>query len=243
MNNQEAKFILSAYRPGGRDASDAAFTDALAQAERDPALGAWFARAQAHDAAVAAKLAQVCPPAGLREAILAGSRLSETKRGGWRRPAWLAMAAAAAVMIGSVAFWPKRVDAKADPVAKFALVDALEGEKHGGHGTAVASLVAELHNPATRLSEALPVNFTQLHNTGCRAVDVAGRSVLEVCFERNGTWFHCYIARCDDFPELGKSEKPVFAADGQVNAVAWADGTHHFVVAGVASREAIARLL
>jgi hypothetical protein len=243
MNNQEAKFILGGYRPGGRDAADPMFADALRQAERDPALGAWFARAQAHDAAVAGKLAQVTPPAGLREAILAGSRVSGAKRAGWRQPAWLAMAAAAAVMVGAVAFWPKRADAKADPVATFALVDALEGEKHGGHGAAVESLVAELHDPATRLSEALPVNFTQLHNTGCRTVNVTGRSVLEVCFERNGQWFHCYIAKCDDFPELRKSEEPVFVANGQVNAVAWADGTHHFVVAGAASREAIARLL
>lgn len=243
MNNQEAKFILNAYRPGGRDAADPAFAEALQQAERDPVLGAWFARERTHDAAVAAKLAQVTPPAGLREAILAGARVSGAKRAGWRQPAWLAMAAAAAIMVGAVAFWPKRADAKNDPVARLALVDALEGEKHGGHGAAVQSLVADLHNPATRLSEALPVNFTQLRSTGCRTLNVEGKSVLEVCFERNGTWFHCYIAKCDDFPQLRKSAEPMFAASGQVNAVAWADGTHHFVVAGVASREAVARLL
>ena len=33
MKNQEAKFILGAYRPDGRDAGDPAFTEALAQAE------------------------------------------------------------------------------------------------------------------------------------------------------------------------------------------------------------------
>ena len=56
MNNTEAKFILNAYRPNGRDAGDPAMTAALAQAASDPALGAWFAREQTHGHAIAAKL-------------------------------------------------------------------------------------------------------------------------------------------------------------------------------------------
>ena len=66
MNNNEAKFILSAYRPGGRDAGDPGMATALAQAKSDPVLGAWFARERAHDAAVAWKLRAVVPPVGLR---------------------------------------------------------------------------------------------------------------------------------------------------------------------------------
>lgn len=49
---------------------------AKAQAKGDPALGAWFAREQAHDAAVAGKLRAVVPPAGRREAIVTGARMS-----------------------------------------------------------------------------------------------------------------------------------------------------------------------
>ena len=59
MNNTEAKFILNAYRPNGRDAGDATFRAALDQAKSDPALGAWFAREQAHGIAVAAKLREI----------------------------------------------------------------------------------------------------------------------------------------------------------------------------------------
>src|SRR5206468_40161 len=94
MNNTEAKFILNAYRPNGRDATDATFAAALQQAKADPALGAWFAREQSHGAAVAAKLRAIVPPAGLREAILAGGRVSgenpsaspSTQRSFWNRP-------------------------------------------------------------------------------------------------------------------------------------------------------------
>ncbi|MDB6169002.1 MAG: hypothetical protein JWM88_1866, partial [Verrucomicrobia bacterium] len=80
MSNNEAKFTLGAYRPNGRDAGDAMFGEPLRQARTDPALGAWFERAQAHDAAMAAKLREIAPPAALREAILAGARASRTRR-------------------------------------------------------------------------------------------------------------------------------------------------------------------
>ena len=90
MNNEEAKFILQGYRPNGADAGDAAFRAALEQVQRDPALGEWFARQQAFDAAVSAKLDAVPAPVGLREAILAGGRVTtsdRTQTSWWRSPA------------------------------------------------------------------------------------------------------------------------------------------------------------
>jgi len=243
MNNQEAKFILGGYRPGGHDAGDAMFCEALKQAQADPVLGAWFAREQAHDAAVAAKLREIAPPAGLREAILAGARVSGTKPAAWRRPVWMAMAASVAVLIGvTAALWPNRAAATA-PLTKFAMADALEISKHGGRGAAERELRGDLTEASTRLSGRLPVDFAALAKTGCRTVDVDGQTVLEVCFKRDGTWFHCYIARCGDFPALAAKQGPVFAENGKISAVTWADGAHRFVVAGPAGRETIARLL
>jgi hypothetical protein len=70
--NEESKLILSAYRPSGKDADDPAFSEALAVASSDAALGQWLADQQAFDREVARKLAEVSAPAGLRERILAG---------------------------------------------------------------------------------------------------------------------------------------------------------------------------
>jgi len=42
MDSGEAKFILSAYRPEGQDASDPRFAEALEQVRRDPILQRWF---------------------------------------------------------------------------------------------------------------------------------------------------------------------------------------------------------
>src|SRR5437879_363453 len=109
MTNTEAKFILAAYRANGGDAGDAAMADAVQQAKNDPLLRAWFQRAQGHDAAVAAKLREISPPAGLREAILAGGRAStgirQARRPAWLRPTWLAAAAAILILAGGLGWW------------------------------------------------------------------------------------------------------------------------------------------
>lgn len=69
MDKNEAKFILSSFRPDGADADDAAFTDALRLAASDRELGDWLATERAHDAAFAAALAAVNPPADLVDTI------------------------------------------------------------------------------------------------------------------------------------------------------------------------------
>jgi hypothetical protein len=223
---------------------------ALAQAKNDPALAVWFAREQAHGAAVAAKLREVALPAGLRDAILAGGRMSRGKvaalaspRTRWAQPVWLAAAAAIAVTFTvTVALWPKRVAGEA-PLAEFALADALEPSRHGGHGEMAGALQATLSNSATKLTGGLPIDFAALRSNGCRTVSVAGHDVLEVCFKRDGQWFHCYIARLEDFPGPPAAVSPLFARAGKVDAAVWVDGAHRIVVASVAGQAAVRRLL
>ncbi|MEY2879127.1 MAG: hypothetical protein RLZZ15_1507 [Verrucomicrobiota bacterium] len=256
MNNTEAKFILDAYRPGGRDAGETAFAAALAQAKADPALGAWFAREQAHGAAVAAKLRAIAPPPGLREAILAGARVSEgnattaggpmTTRAWWRQPTWLAVAAAVAIFAAAGAVrWRTTGGAATDAaLTTFALGDALETTRHGGHGEPTGALQSALGRSDARLaSVALPVDFAALRATGCRTVSVAGRDVLEVCFQRDGAWFHCYVARVTDFPGAGDGAAPSFSEQGGVAAAAWTRGAYRVVLASAAGRAAVQRLL
>ena len=42
MKSKEARQLLEVYRPGGADAQDPQFQEALKQAGRDPALAGWF---------------------------------------------------------------------------------------------------------------------------------------------------------------------------------------------------------
>lgn len=244
MTNQEAKFILEAYRPNGRDADDATFCAALAQAKSDPALGAWFARAQAHDAAMTARLREVVPPAGLREAILAGAQASRASRAERRQPmVWLALAASLAVLLtATVALWPNRAKAETAQFAAFAMDDTLHG-KHGGHGEPMGALQVLLSQPSTRMTAALPVDFSALRATGCRTLSFAGHDVLEVCFQRNGAWFHVYIANGADFPALAASSPAVYKQEGRLGCASWSDAAHHFTLVSDAGLDAVKRLL
>jgi hypothetical protein len=242
MTNQEAQFILNAYRPGGSDANEPTFADALRQAQQDPALSAWFAREQKHASTVAAKLREITPPAQLRAAILAGARVSgNATRAWWTRPVWLAAAASVAVLLTLTALWSSRISPPAMPLEAFAVDDTLHAQ-HGGHGTATGALNVALSQPTTRIGGSLPVDFATLRATGCRTLSFAGHDVLEVCFARNGSEFHLYIARSADFPEM-KSTLPDFGERARAGFATWADSAYRYVIVGQAGVSAVKSLL
>ncbi|MEO6005295.1 MAG: hypothetical protein ABIZ04_22450 [Opitutus sp.] len=244
MNNQEAKFILSAYRANGADANEPLFADALKQTNQDPALGAWFAREQAHDRAMVEKLASLQPPAGLRDAILMGSRVSGRKTSGWKGGLWLATSLAAAVLIVVTAsFWPKRSAANEGQLATFALKDAI-GEKHDVHGAEVKALQTILADPNLKLGRGLAVDFEAMRGSGCRTIAMGGREVFEVCFNRNGAWFHLYAMR-EAAPAGVTSGGMVLEKSDKLACATWSDPVkgYRYAVVGDAGLDAVKNLL
>lgn len=245
MNNDEARFLLCAYRPGGRDASDPALAEALAQAERDPALRTWFAREQAFDTVVAEKLQAIAPPADLRTAILAGARAGQAERAWWQRPQWLALAASVALLLTLGGRMWLSNEGKMTPArfGEFAINDMLHGQ-HGGKGEPTDRLIAILANPATRVSTVgAAVDFEQLKAAGCRTLELGAKPVLEVCFQREGAEYHLYIAKVRDFPARGAATMPPeFLAETSGGAVAWSDGRFEYALAG-SGIEALRRVL
>ena len=241
MKSDEAKFILSAFRPDGSDSGNPAFADALRMAASDPMLGSWFERSRAHDAAVAGKLREIAPPAGLREAILAGARVSGPRRGEGIGRAWIAGLAAAAVLAIVIVSMkePVRPEASGADFAGFAINDMLTA-KHGGSGEPAGALVAALQTSGSRMPGADGIDFDRLKETGCRTLRFAGRDVIEVCFARDGTQFHLYVSR-----RQGDSEArgPSIIAQAAGAAAVWSDRTFEYALASTAGTEAIRRLL
>ena len=245
MTNQEAKFTLGAYRAGGQDAGDPAMAAALAQAKNDPALGAWFARAQGYDTVVGAKLREIAPPAELRAAILAGARASATQRSWWQQPVWLAAAAAVAVLLavaGQFSFRRTAADAPATALAELALAD-LKVAGHGGHDTARGELKAWLNAPDGKVAAGPQLSFAQMQAQGCRTLKLGGREVVEVCFERNGLVFHLYALPREAIPELPLRAVPALVARATQAAAVWSDSKFHYVLATAAGMEALRRVL
>jgi hypothetical protein len=245
MTNQEAKFILSAYRSNGVDANDEIFTEALRQAERDPALRGWLVSEQALDAAMARKLKEIAPPVELRDAILTGARVSGSRQRFWNQPLWIGLGAAAAILIvASVAVWPKQASADTHALAEFALKD-LAGETHGGHGRQVEAVQKLLADPSVRLSDSQAINFEVLKRGGCRTVEFGGREVLEICFNRDGKWFHLYAMRAPDLK--GSNDAPAVSIS-QRDALACATWSNSstgelYAVVGTTDIESVKSLL
>lgn len=250
MTNQQAQFVLHAYRPNGADAADATFGEALEQTRRDPALAQWFAAQQRFDRAVSAQLATLPPPAGLREAILAGARASRgdrspaaSARRRWLSPTWLALAASVALFAAiSFLVWPKDALGK-EALLDFAIADLREADHEGRIGSETAKFQALLGSADARLGRGMPVDFARLRADGCRRVSFRGKELLEVCFERDGQWFHCYVAQAKDFPNVSAKLATVFRHADGITAGAWREGEHIFIVASTAGRAAIERLI
>lgn len=254
MTNDEAKFMLQGYRPNGQDADDQAFAPALSQAAKDPTLRHWFEREQAFDAVVAAKLKQVSAPAGLRESILAGTKLSSpaptTKQAWWRQPWGMAMAAAAAaaVIIVSLAVregQPMVAVPSVEAILRVAQLDLQGNHPTGGKyasGFGVAG--AWLENASTKLGvDTMPLNFAALKAEGCRSIDIAGREVLEICFKRETGWYHVYLTPRSGFDDGSLHREPMFHEQGQFAAASWANDKYVVLVAGTAGIGALRDLL
>jgi hypothetical protein len=247
MKNQEAKFILGAYRPDGRDANDPALATALQQAEHDPELRGWFEKQRKFDAALGDKLQTIAPPPGLREAILAGARMSATptKRPWWSNPVWLA--AAAAIVLTAVLTTTLRNSAgrpTGTELAEFALRDlAGAHDQHVGHPPELAAVQAQLASVSLPLSSNLKLDLNELTKNKCRVITLGGRRIFEVCFQREGTWYHVYVARRSDFAPGALDPKALMKVQGEYASTTWADANNVYALVTHAGEQALRRII
>jgi hypothetical protein len=247
MNNQEARFILGAYRPDGRDAGDPVFAGALAQAGLDPELRDWLEAQRTFDRALAAKLQQVTPPPGLREAILAGSRASAPppSRRWWTSPGWLA-AAAALVLLAALAITlrPAGSSPTAEQLARFAMRDLAEThDRHVARPEGLSVLQTQLARSALPLTKNLTLDVEDLRRNRCRSITIQGREVFEVCFLREGAWYHVYVGRRRDFAPGAVDPQALTQVNGQFAGTAWADATHIYAIVTSAGSDALRRAI
>jgi hypothetical protein len=257
MKTTDAKFLLRALRPDGRDAGDPLFAEALAQARQDPVLATWLAREQAADAAIAVQLAAIAPPAGLRDAILVGARASAARprRGWWQNPLWLA--AAACLALAATLAVVRRTERVASPAettfANATFRDLQQNESaHPGHTPGLAALDARLASVSAPVPAALAgLDLAQLRTGGCRTLAVSGHEVFELCFERDGQWFHLYVARRTDFmPGSDLEPKPAINVEEghgppehRLAVASWSDSTHLYALVTEAGVDALRRVL
>ena len=234
MNNEEAKLILQAYRPGGQDANDPRFREALEQAQRDPELARWFANEQALDSRISTKVqAAIKPPAHLKSQLLAQRKIVRPVAW-WKMPAWqLAAAACLALLITIAAVWLKPARATGfaqyrDEMAEFAgkRLDRLDLMSRD-----VPEVRRWLAQKESHGDLVIPAGLDGRPSLGCRLLDWKGHKVSLVCFElENKQVAHLLVVDSAAFKDA-PTESPVFNQVGNVATASWSRGGKTYVVA------------
>jgi hypothetical protein len=190
MDNREAKFILNAYRPGGQDAHDPRFVEALEQVRRDPILQHWFDESVAFDAAMTRKLFAIPVPSDLRESILTGVKITRPESiRGWKNR-WRKWAIAAAVVLSATLGGLIWHNTRPAPVARWQLqaLDSILSSiaRNESHFDVIshnpADLVKWLRENSAPAGKKLPNNLDKLPSIGCKTFFWHGKPVSLICF-------------------------------------------------------------
>jgi hypothetical protein len=236
MDNREAKFILNAYRPGGQDAGDARFADALEQARRDPVLERCFSESIAFDTAITEKLRAIEVPADLRENILAGVKVSRPLR--WSRPfiKWaLAAALALSVAVGSLiwhntrpahlASWQNQaLDVISSLVRGKTTFDAQSHEAR--------ELVAWLRTNHASAAPTLPLSLDKVQSIGCKTFSWHGTTVSVICFMRpDGGLIHLVTTNASPSVDRTVQRGAKFVQEGEWATATWREGDRVYMLA------------
>jgi hypothetical protein len=243
MDNREAKFILNAYRPGGQDANDPRFAEALEQVRRDPILQRWFDESVAFDAAMTEKLSATPVPGDLRESILAGVKITRVPH--WKNR-WRKWAIAAAVVLSTtlgVLIWHNTRPA---PVAGWQLqaLDAILSSiaRNESHFDVISSnpadLVKWLRANDAPTGEGLPDNLGNLPTIGCKKFFWHGKPVSLICFNlSDGRAIHLVMTNASTDSDRIIKHKAKVIQQGQWATATWREGDMIYMLALEGSRD------
>jgi anti-sigma factor RsiW len=245
MNREEAMLILQVYRPGGRDADDPQFIEALALAKRDPELAAWFAEQQKFDALVSGGLRQVRAPHDLRAKILAGEQKQRTVEPAvsfwwqnlfsWHSPISWAMAAAVLIFLSMAVLWNKHESSANFANYRGQMVRAAENDTHHVDvlNSNMKQVLAWLGEHQGENNLVLPPAFSGATGlVGCRVLDWHGQTVSMLCYKLKGSaHMDLFVAKAGAFPDAPPPDKPQFVKSDGMATASWShDGMAYLIV-------------
>ena len=246
MNNEEAKLILQAYRPGGQDASDPLFAEALEHARRDPELQKWFAEQQALDSLIQSKLrSTVAVPRDLKTNLLALRKIIRPVPW-WFQPMKLAAAAAIVLLLGLSAYL--LLPQKPAQLALFREKMVRYSMQEHGHITFespdIAKIQQWLQDRGVDANFGLPGGLQGKPAQGCRVVDWNGQKATMVCFVLDtGEHVDFFVMDRAGLPGLPENGAPQFASANGLMTVTWAKGNKVYLMTGNGDKGFFQRLL
>jgi anti-sigma factor RsiW len=245
MDEQQARLILQAYRPGDADKTDPHFSEALQETTRNPALARWFAEEQAFDRAMAAHLESVPAPFGLKTRILARAAPPASSR----KMSWavgLATLGAFLFLVGQlIGLWRSFAPASgtqqnyAREMVSFVRLDPPLEMESKDLGTIKNWLTKNKSIPLE-----VPSRLAVLEPVGCRVLSFRGHDVTLICFHRDGDRIaHLFVVDRAAFPKLKPGAGPIFSSEGEWTTASWAEKDRVYMIAVQGDAAAVQRYL
>ena len=256
---EDPRLILSARRPGGEDDGEPEMAAALADARNNRALADWAAKEADVDRKFADSLRMVQPPAGLRDRILAGARVSRQSggsEGGWferrvfgvLRYSELVAIAAIFVMLGVALvynYFNQTPDER--PWQLFAAAQAAEIEagtvliEH--EDTQYASTAGWLGERAAPAMAKLPDGLQSSPLFGCSTMKWNGKPMSITCFSLGaGKEAHLVCIDVQNIPD-SLTSVPVWSEVGGFTTAQWVEDGKAYMLMGRVARALLEPLI
>lgn len=256
MTTQEAKLILQAYRPGGEDAAEPFFAEALELAQTHDELKEWFDGQIFFDSTMGKALQSELPPAGLREAILTAKTISPRSKSprSYNRLAWLcALAAAIVFWVGMNVFFdagshgyghgitPMSVASFTQQVLDIKEQGKISLGKSGHDAEHLRPWLAQQGAPAEFV---LPPGLHGMPTHGCQTYTVRGAKVTMICFAiENGEVAYLFIVDKSALKDAAPKSQADFHEVNGLAFASWTSGDKSYVLTGDLSMEALKKLI
>jgi len=243
MNEQEARLILQAYRPGAAP-DDPEVAAALQEAARNPELGRWFAEEQAFDRAIAAHLGNVPAPFGLKTRILAqlGPPAAPHR---WSWAVKLAGVVALLFLITQLVslFHPAVPEAQVSNYAR----EMVSFIRLGGALDMESDDLGQIKEWLSKKEASpgfVPPRLAALQPLGCRLLSFRGQTVTLICFKRdNDRLAHLFVVDRAALPQMKSGAPPVFAGVGDWMTASWVENDRVYMIAVQGDRGAVQHYL
>jgi hypothetical protein len=238
VTQEEARLELDATTLRPQDLSE----EARAMLNQDVALAAWVECRRSFDEKVAGAMAAGVP-AGLREKLLAldsGTR----RRGGWKRTAWMA-AAAAVLLLGGWLVRPGPGPVPSWQDEAMLVVNQLEHGRtrlteRSGSLEALRGYLSSRHAPSPGK---MPGTMDQTRTFGCKLIQAGGHPATIICFQlEDGREAHLVIIE-NAGPQERPPEMPRLTARDGWNLAAWSEGAVSYLLATTADTTVLKSLL
>jgi hypothetical protein len=253
MTIQEARQILSAYRPDGEDAADPFFAEALEMTRINPELGAWLQEKQDFDDTMRKALRSEIPPAGLREELLTKQTgfVASTNKTLFPLRLVASLVAAIICLAGIVVFHEASRSGVSDheltmaSFTKQALDIKEQGVSLGMKSTDPEQLRHWLAERGAPAGFVVPPGLRGLPAVGCQSYSVHGTKISLVCFNLgNSQIAHLFIVDKKALADAPPDARLQLREEKGIPVASWSGEGKSYVLTGDhVSMETLKRLV